>query len=89
MSVFDKPFTTKHGTAPFSQIKIADYKPAFDRAIAHAKADIDRITANPLPPTFENTIEALAFSGMELDTLSSIFFNLNSAETNDEMQKIA
>jgi len=89
MSVFDKAFTTKYGTAPFSQIKIADYKPAFDRAIAQAKADIDAITANPLTPTFENTIEALAFSGMELDTLSSIFFNLNSAETNDEMQKIA
>lgn len=89
MSVFDKAFTTKHGTAPFSQINIADYKPAFDRAIAQAKADIDAITANPLRPTFENTIEALAFSGMELDTLSSIFFNLNSAETNDEMQKIA
>lgn len=89
MSIFDKAFTTKHGTAPFSQIKITDYKPAFDRAIVQAKADIDAITANPLPPTFENTIEALAFSGMELDTLSSIFFNLNSAETNDEMQKIA
>lgn len=89
MTLFGKPFTTKYGTAPFSQIKITDYKPAFDQAIAQSKADIEVITANPAPPTFANTIEALAFSGMELDRLASIFFNLNSAETNDEMQQIA
>jgi len=89
MTIFSKPFTTKYGTAPFSQIKITDYKPAFDQAIAQSKADIDAITSNPELPTFENTIEALAFSGMELDILASIFFNLNSAETNDEMQQIA
>lgn len=89
MTIFGKPFTTKHGTAPFSQIKITDYKPAFDQAIAQSKADIDDIIANPASPTFANTIEALAFSGMELDRLASIFFNLNSAETNDEMQQIA
>lgn len=89
MTIFSKPFTTKYGTAPFSQIKITDYKPAFDQAIAKSKADIEAITSNPELPTFENTIEALAFSGMELDILASIFFNLNSAETNDEMQQIA
>ncbi len=89
MTLFGKPFTTKYGTAPFSQIKTTDYKPAFDQAIAQSKADIEAITANPAPPTFANTIEALAFSGMELDRLASIFFNLNSAETNDEMQQIA
>ncbi len=89
MAIFGKPFTTKHGTAPFSQIKITDYKPAFDQAIAQSKADVDTITTNPEAPTFANTIEALAFSGMDLDILASIFFNLNSAETNDEMQQIA
>lgn len=89
MAIFSKPFTTKHGTAPFSQIKITDYKPAFDQAIDQSKADVDAITSNPAPATFANTIEALAFSGMELDRLASIFFNLNSAETNDEMQQIA
>ena len=40
-------------------------------------------------PTFENTIEALDYSGEQLDRVSSVFFNLNSAETNDEIQKIA
>ncbi|RAR47053.1 M3 family metallopeptidase [Flavobacterium lacus] len=82
-------FETKHNTAPFSQIKLDNYKPAFEEAIAKAKAEVDEIVNNSEVPTFENTIEALDFSGEALDRLSSIFFNLNSAETCDEMQKIA
>ena len=84
-----KTFNTKHNTAPFSQIKLEDYQPAFIENIAKAKAEIDAIINNPEVPTFENTIVALDFSGEPLDRLSSIFFNLNSAETCDEMQKIA
>lgn len=89
MSVLTQYFNTKHNTAPFSQIKIEDYFPAFQEGIALAKAEIDAIVNNPEAPTFENTILAMEFSGEILDRLSSIFFNLNSAETNDEMQKIA
>jgi len=89
MSVLLSKFITKHNTAPFSQIKIEDYVPAFQEGIALAKAEIDAIVNNPDAPTFENTIVAMDFSGDILDRLSSIFFNLNSAETNDEMQKIA
>lgn len=89
MSVLTQYFSTKHNTAPFSQIKIEDYVPAFNEGIALAKAEIDAIVNNPDAPTFENTIVAMDFSGDILDRLSSIFFNLNSAETNDEMQKIA
>lgn len=89
MSVLLSKFITKHNTAPFSQIKIEDYVPAFNEGIALAKAEIDEIVDNPEAPTFENTIVAMDFSGDILDRLSSIFFNLNSAETNDEMQKIA
>lgn len=89
MSVLLSKFITKHNTAPFSQIKIEDYVPAFQEGIALAKAEIDAIVNNPDVPTFENTIVAMDFSGDILDRLSSIFFNLNSAETNDEMQKIA
>ncbi|MEL1252544.1 M3 family metallopeptidase [Flavobacterium sp. DGU38] len=89
MSVLTQYFNTKHNTAPFSQIKIEDYFPAFQEGIALAKAEIDSIVNNPDAPTFENTIVAMDFSGDILDRLSSIFFNLNSAETNDEMQKIA
>ncbi|CAM2790559.1 peptidyl-dipeptidase Dcp [Flavobacterium succinicans] len=89
MEILTCTFNTKYNTAPFSQIKLEDYKPAFIENIAAAKAEIDTIINNPAAPTFENTIEALDFSGNALDRLSSIFFNLNSAETCDEMQKIA
>lgn len=89
MNILTQVFQTPYNSAPFSQIKIEDYPPAFEANIAAARAEIDAITQNPAAPTFENTIEALEFSGQALDRLSSIFFNLNSAETNDELQKIA
>jgi len=89
MSILTSYFNTKYNTAPFSQIKNEDFLPAFNEGIILAKSEIDAIVNNPEAPTFENTIEALAFSGDILDRISSIFFNLNSAETNDEMQKIA
>ncbi|MET0760167.1 MAG: M3 family metallopeptidase, partial [Flavobacterium sp.] len=89
MTILTKKFTTKYDTAPFSKIKNEDFFPAFQKGIELAKAEIDAIVRNPIKPTFENTIEALAFSGHVLDRISSIFFNLNSAETNDEIQKIA
>lgn len=89
MKILTQHFNTKYDTAPFSQIKLEDYKPSFIENIASAKAEIDAIVNNSESPTFENTIEALDFSGNALDRLSSIFFNLNSAETSDEMQKIA
>lgn len=89
MSVLTHHFNTKYNTAPFSKIKNEDFLPAFQKGIELAKAEIDAIIRNPIKPTFENTIEALAFSGDVLDRISSIFFNLNSAETSDELQKIA
>ncbi len=89
MKTLTTTFDTKHNSAPFSQIKLEDYHPAFIENIAEAKAEIDAIINNHEAPTFENTIVALDFSGEPLDRLSSIFFNLNSAETCDEMQKIA
>ena len=89
MKKLSAPFQTKHNTAPFSQIKLEDYLPAFIENIASARAERDAIATNLEAPTFENTIVALDFSGEQLDRLSSIFFNLNSAETCDEMQKIA
>ncbi len=89
MTILTQKFTTKHDTAPFSQIKTEDFMPAFQIAIAMARTEIDEIVNNENAPTFENTIEALAFSGDRLDRISNIFFNLHSAETNDEIQKIA
>jgi Zn-dependent oligopeptidase len=89
MKVLTSKFNTKYDTAPFSKINNEDYLPAFQEGIVSAKSEIDAIVANKDKPTFQNTIEALDFSGYTLDRLSSIFFNLNSAETNDEIQKIA
>lgn len=89
MKLFLKKFTSKHNTAPFSQINLSDYKVGFEKTIDMARTEINAIATNSEPATFENTIEALDYAGEQLDRLSSIFFNLNSAETSDEMQKIA
>lgn len=82
-------FNTKYNSAPFNEIKEEHYLPAFKELIEKSKKEIDEIANNPEEATFKNTIEALAYSGEQLDAVSSIFFNLNSAETNDEIQKIA
>lgn len=89
MDIFLKKFETKYNTAPFCKIKLSDYKPAFEQTIQIARKEIDRIVSNQEHPSFTNTIEALDFVGEALDRLSSLFFNLNAAETSDEMQKIA
>ena len=89
MTLFLAPFTTKYTTAPFNKIALSDYQPAFEKTIEIARKEIDAIANNTEIPSFQNTIEALDFAGEALDRLSSIFFNLNSAETCDEMQKIA
>jgi peptidyl-dipeptidase Dcp len=89
MNILLQKFNTPYHTAPFSKLKNEDFLPAFKQAIKDAKAEIYAITENIETPTFKNTIEALDYSGERLDRISSIFFNLNSAETNDEIQKIA
>jgi len=83
------PFNTTFNTPPFKTIQTEDYLPTIKAAIKLAKKEIDAIVNHPERPSFENTIEALDFSGEQLDRISSIFFNLNSAETNEEIQKIA
>ena len=79
-------FQTPYNAAPFSRFTPTDYLPAIEKAIAESLAQINSITQNPEPATFKNTIEALAYTGLELDRLTAIFFNLNSAETNDALQ---
>ena len=79
-------FQTPYKAAPFSRFTATDYLPAIEKAIAESLAQIDSITQNPEPATFKNTIEALAYTGLELDRLTAMFFNLNSAETNDTLQ---
>ena len=80
---------TPHETPPFSEIKLADYEPAFDAAIACSRAEIDAIVNNPRKPTFGNTIVALERQGELLNRIAGLFFNLLEADTSDEMQEIA
>ncbi len=84
-----REFKTPFDTAPFSKIENEHFQPAIEATIQEAKDEIDKITANPDAPTFENTLEALEFSGERLSRITSLFFNLNAAETNEEIQGIA
>lgn len=77
------------GAPAFDKIRNGHYLPAFEAAIAEAKAEVDAICANTEAPSFENTIEALEFSGRRYSDVSSIFFNLLEADSNDEMHEIA
>jgi len=83
------PLLQDFNTAPFTKISSEDYKPAIKKGIEIAKAEIDVIVNNTDAPTFKNTTVALDFTGEKLNRITSIFFNLNSAETNDAIQKIA
>ena len=89
MNILDTRFETPFNTAPFSKIKTDAFLPAFRKAIESAKNEINQIVENKATPSFENTIEALDYTGEQLDRISSIFFNLNAAETNEEIQKTA
>lgn len=82
-------FTTSYESAPFSAFKAEDFKPAIEKAIAESLKQIDAIANSKEKPTFQNTIEALAYNGEKLDRITAIFFNLNSAETNKDLQKVA
>ena len=83
------PLLQDFTTAPFSKISNSHFQPAIKKAIEIAKAEIDEIINNSEKPSFENTTVTLDFTGEKLNRITSIFFNLNSAETNDEIQKIA
>ena len=85
LNVFDTP----HGTAPFHLIKTEHFEPAILQAMEIHDKQVEAIIQNPEEPTFANTIEALERSGTLLDRVTTIFGNLLSAETNDEMQAIA
>jgi len=83
------PLLKKFKAAPFSKIDNEHYLPAFKDLIERTKKEIDAIVRNNETPNFHNTIEALERTGEQLNLVSGIFFNLNSAETNDEIQRIA
>jgi peptidyl-dipeptidase Dcp len=73
---------------PFGSIKAGHFRPAFERALANHRAEIDAIAENPAVPSFENTIVALEKSGRALERVSSVFFVLAGADTSDEIEAI-
>ncbi len=86
---FMKEYETPFGVPPFAEIKNEHFLPAFEEGIKQQEEKIQEIIENTEEPTFENTIEALEYSGDLLDKVSSVFYNFTSSNTSDELQKIA
>jgi peptidyl-dipeptidase Dcp len=86
---FLESWETPFETPPFGRIRVIHYLPAIRKAIKKAKEEIKAIAENPDPPDFVNTIEALENSGDTVTRISSVLFNLNSAETSKELQRAA
>jgi peptidyl-dipeptidase Dcp len=88
----DNPFFNKYDTPfevpPFEQIKAAHFMPAYLKGFEEERKEIKAIINNPKEPTFENTIKTLEYSGQLLTRVSRVFGALNSANTNDTLQKI-
>lgn len=79
---------TPFALAPFDRVKDEDFKPAFESALAEARAEVVAIAENPDVPTFSNTIEALEASGKRLDRVLSVFYTLAGADSNPKRQEL-
>ena len=90
---FLEPYNTPHDTAPFDRIRLEDYEEAFMEGIRRDNEQIQKLVDNPAKPTFDNTIidkEDTTEGYYDLlDRVSTVFFNLLSAESNDEMEALA
>lgn len=86
---FLEPYNTPYEVPPFHKIKNEHYLPALHQAIAEAREEITRIADAGEVATFENTIEAMERTGGLMEKVTSVLFNLNAAETNDELQAVA
>lgn len=81
--------TLPYGAPQFDKIKVEHYKPAFEAGIAEGKANVDKIVADTAAPTFQNVIVAMENAAPVLDRVSSVFYNLLEADTNEQMQNLA
>lgn len=86
---FLEKYNTPYETAPFDKIKTEHYEPAMEEGMKQHVLEIEAIIANPESPTFQNTIVAIETSGRLLDRVTTVFGNLLSAETNDDLQALA
>ena len=87
-NILNSVFKTQHQSAPFQQIQTANFIPALELEINKTLEEIAHICSNPETPTFGNTLESLEKSGEQLGLISGILFNLNSAETSNELQEV-
>jgi peptidyl-dipeptidase Dcp len=91
-SVPDNPLLTDwtgaFGLPPLPAIKPDHFSPAFDRALAAHRAELDAISANPEPPSFDNTVVALEMSGRDLERVANVFFVLAGADTGDAIEAV-
>ena len=87
--LLDDDFPTLHGVVPFDKIRISDFEPAMHESMRRQKKEIEDIVNNPEAPNFHNTIAAYERSGSLLHRAETILSNLNSAETNDDLQALA
>ncbi len=85
---YNRHYPTPHETPPFQDIRLEDYEPAMLEGIRQDDAFIQRIIDNPEPPTFDNTIAVISPDDL-LERVTKVFFNLLSADTNDEMDALA
>ncbi len=83
-----KNWTTPFESPPFPEMRPEHFRPAFDTALAEHDVEVAAITANPEPPSFANTVEALELGGEKLRRVSAVFFGLSGAHTNDDLEKI-
>ncbi|KAA6337192.1 Peptidyl-dipeptidase dcp, partial [termite gut metagenome] len=86
---FFEKYNTPHQTVPFDKVKTEHYKSAITEGMRMHTAEIDAITDNPDSPTFANTIVVYEKSGKLLEHVATVFSNLHSAESNDEIQILA
>ena len=81
-------WSTPFEAPPFADIRTEHYHQAFEAALAENRTEIDTIAGNEAEPSFDNTLAALERSGLSLDQVASVFFNLAGSNTNDELQAI-
>ncbi len=88
MNALLSPWNTTFSLPPFAEIRDEQFAPAFDAALAEARANIGQIATNPDAPTFANTIDALELAEALLDRVSGVFYNLAGADANDTREAL-
>jgi peptidyl-dipeptidase Dcp len=86
---FTSSYKTPHETYPFDKVKLEHFLPAFEKGFAQQNAEIEKITSLKASPTFENTVEALEYSGALLHDVAAVFYTLNSSESDDKLMELA